>query len=203
MRPSPLPALLLTAVLAFPVTAQAQAGWLVRPDDGSPPSGVKVARLTAGWQFTSGPASILYRAADQGRGNFSVTAKLHLSPGAGAHQEAFGIFIGGKDLAGAGQAYTYFLIRGDGTWKVKRREGGAVTDVTPGWQSNPAIARAGGRTPVLNVVRVMAGTERVAFLVNGSEVWGAPRTAVPVEGTVGIRLNHNLSVRLESFATAP
>ena len=201
MHPSPLPALLAAAVLAGPLAGQSP--WTVRTDDNAPATAVKVARQTAGWQISSGPASILYRPTDNAKGNFGVTAKLHLLPGSGAHQEAFGLFIGGQDLAGAAQSYTYFLIRGDGTWKVKQRNGSATSEVTPGWQASAAIAKAGPRTPVLNVLRVVAGTDRVGFVVNGTEVWSGPRTTLQTDGIAGLRLNHNLSVRLEAFTIAP
>src|SRR5437899_3769350 len=39
-----------------------------------------------------------------------------------AHPEAFGIFIGGKNLADSGQTYTYFLVRPiDGMYSIRRR----------------------------------------------------------------------------------
>src|SRR6266851_4294789 len=39
------------------------------------------------------------------------------------HPEGYGLLFGGRDLAGAAQRYTYFLVRGDGTFLVKRRNG--------------------------------------------------------------------------------
>lgn len=41
------------------------------------------------------------------------------------------------------------------------------------------------------------------FLVNGTEVWSGARSALETSGVAGIRLNHNLSVQLESFAVQP
>ena len=201
MRPSPLPTLLLAAALALPVAAQAP--WMVRPDGSARPAEVRVEARAPGWRFTSGPASILSRAADSASGSYTVTARLQLFPGSGAHQEAFGVFIGGRDLGAAGQRYSYFLVRGDGRWKVKLRRGAAVSDVAGDWRPSPAIVAAKPGGPATNVLRVIVAADQVRFLVNGTEVWSGARSALETSGVAGIRLNHNLSVQLESFAVQP
>jgi hypothetical protein len=194
--------LFLAAALAtFP--ASAQAGWSVRPDGSGQATEVKVVAAQPGWKLTSGPASILYRATDRGAGNYRVTAKIALQPGTGAHQEAYGVFLGGTDLAKAGQSYTYFIIRGDGTWKVKRRRGPDTGSITRGWTANPAIVRDRPDGPAVNEIAVVMGARNVRFLVNGQELWSGVRSEVGGDGIAGIRLNHNLSIQLESFAVTP
>ncbi len=194
MRAAPLTALLLTA-LAGP--AAAQAPWTVRPDGAARAADVRVEARAPGWRLTSGPASIVYRAADTARGSYAVTARLQLLPGPGAHQEAFGLFIGGRELAAAGQRYTYFLVRGDGRWKVKLRRGAAASDVAGDWRQSPAIRTAPAGQAVTNDLTVTVTADRVRFLVNGTELWSGARGALEADGVAGLRINHNLVVQVE------
>jgi len=171
-------------------------GWMARPDEG--PANFKMETMPPGWHLTMGGAAIIYRGQDRARPPFSVSAKLHLFPGRGDHQEAFGLFIGGQALDGAGQKYTYFLIRGDGKFKIKRRNGARAEDVTP-WAGSAAIVQAGKDGPVVNVLGIEATADRVRFLVNGTEVWSGSAKEVDANGIVGLRMNHNLSVHVESL----
>jgi hypothetical protein len=175
------------------------AGWHARLDEGGQPAQVKMETMPPGWHITTAAATILYRDQDQARGQYELSAKMHLFPEGPGHREAFGLFIGGRDLQGAGQAYTYFLIRGDGTWKIKRRDGANATDVTSGWTVNPAIVKSTGEGPVANVLSIVVAPDRVSFRVNGQEVYGAPAAGLDVAGQTGVRINHNLSVHLETL----
>ena len=175
------------------------AGWQVRPDEGGTLAEVKIDAMAPGWHMTTAASGIMYRPADVASGSYDVSAKLHLFPEGPGHQEAYGLFIGGRDLAGAGQRYTYFLLRGDGTWKVKRRSGAATTDVTADWRAHPAIIKESPSGPVANVLLVSVAQGKVRFLVNGQEVWSAPSASVDAEGVAGLRLNHNLGMHVESL----
>jgi hypothetical protein len=175
------------------------AGWTVRPDEGGKATEVSLVAMPPGWHVTTATSGIMYRSQDQASGSYELTAKIHLFPGYGGHEEAFGVFTGGKDLSGSGERYTYFLIRGDGTFKIKRRKGSAVTDVTRDWTTHPAIARAKPDGPVANLLTVTAGKDKVVFRVNGEEVYSAPARDLDTDGIVGLRVNHNLSVHVESL----
>jgi len=133
-----------------------------------------------------------------GRGAYQVQSVMHLFPGQGSRTEAYGLFIGGRDLDAATQRYTYFLIRGDGKFKIKRRSGAATQDVTA-WQASPAIRRADPQHPVQNVLRIVVGGGRVRFLVNDRELYSAPASALDTEGIAGLRVNHNLSLHIETL----
>ncbi len=175
------------------------AGWQVRPDEGGTLPEVKIEVMPPGWHMTTAASGIMYRATDLASGSYDVSAKLHLFPEGPGHQEAYGIFVGGKDLGGAGQRYTYFLLRGDGTWKVKRRSGAATTDLRTGWTAHPAILKETPTGPVANLLLVSVAQGKARFLVNGQEVWSAPAASVDADGIAGLRLNHNLSVHVESL----
>jgi hypothetical protein len=173
------------------------AGWSARPDEGGKLTDVKFEGMAPGWHATMGGAAIIYRAADKASAPYTVTSKIHLFPGSGDHAEAFGLFIGGQALDGAAEQYTYFLIRGDGTWKIKQRNGAKADDVTKGWQPSPAIVQGKADGPVVNILSVAVEPAKVHFMVNGTEVWSG--TVANSAGIAGLRLNHNLSLHVETL----
>jgi hypothetical protein len=175
------------------------AGWSVRPDEGGKPAEVSLVEMAPGWHLVTAASGIMYRARDAARGTYEAAAKIHLFPGGGGHEEAFGLFIGGSDLEGPKQRYTYFLIRGDGKFKIKRRSGASATDVTRDWMSSPAILQVKAQGPVANVISLLVGKDKVSFRVNGQEIYSAPSASIDTDGIVGFRVNHNLSLHLESL----
>jgi hypothetical protein len=174
-------------------------GWAARVDEGTPAQ-VSLATMGAGWHATTATSTILYRDADKASGSYEISAKLHLFPEGAGHLEAFGIFLGGKDLQGAGEKYTYFLIRGDGTFKVKRRAGASATDITRDWTPNAAIVKGKKEGSVANLLSVAVARDKVSFRVNGTEVYSAPAASVDTDGIAGLRINHNLSIHVENLA---
>lgn len=174
-------------------------GWTVRVDEGGKLADVSLAAMAPGWHLITAESGIMYRAQDAGRGAYEVTAKIHLFPGGGGHEEAFGLFIGGSDLNGPAERYTYFLIRGDGKFKIKRRAGASATDVTKDWTASPAIVPMSAKGPVANVLSVQVAKDKVSFRVNGQEIYSAPAASIDTDGIAGFRVNHNLSLHLESL----
>ena len=94
-----------------------------------------------GWHVTSGPAAVYYREADKASGNYKVSATF--SAGKGQYPEGYGLVIGGSDLAGANQQYTYFLVRQDGKFLIKQRKGSSTSNVTSDWTDNAAVKQPG------------------------------------------------------------
>jgi hypothetical protein len=175
------------------------AGWSVRPDDGGKTTEVSLVTMAPGWHLTTASSGIMYRAQDVARGAYEVTSKIHLFPGAGGHEEAFGLFIGGSDLDRPTQRYTYFLIRGDGKFKIKRRAGASATDITKDGVPSSAIVQLKPDGPVANLLSLLVGKDRVSFRVNGQEVYSSPAASIDTDGIVGLRVNHNLSLHVESL----
>lgn len=202
-----IPTMLLAQKPAPPAPAQAAtplpAGWSARPDEGGKPRAVKMETMAPGWHVTMATSAILYRDADKATGNYEFAAKLHLFPERAGHREALGVFVGGQDLKGAGQRYTYFVIRGDGTWKIKRRNGATTSDVTPGWTASPAIVKGTPEGSVANLLTVTVKGGKASFGVNGTEVYSAAASTLDVDGTPGLRINHQLTVHVESVAIKP
>ena len=175
------------------------AGWSVQLDEGGKPADVALQAMAPGWHVTTAASGIMYRGQDVASGSYQVSAKLHLFPEGPGHREAFGIFLGGKDLSGPAQRYTYFLIRGDGTFKIKRRSGASASDLSGDWKLHPAIFKSDGKGPVANLLGIVVTKDRVSFQVNGQEVYSAAADAVDVEGIAGLRVNHNLSIHVENL----
>src|SRR5437660_8116221 len=127
MRVSRLAAGLL---LAFPLATAAQGadptnavagggslprGWHAHTDRDAPLANVKFVVMGAGYHATLGPAAIFWRDADSVTGQYHTVATFTQTK-APRHPEGYGVFFGGRDLTGAAQRYTYFLVRGDGTF---------------------------------------------------------------------------------------
>jgi hypothetical protein len=207
--------LLALSLVALPLGAQQHAdhdrpvqgtgnlptGWSARTDNGGPLTNLKYEVMAPGWHLTTGPSSILYREADRAEGAVHAVAKLHVFPSSG-HHEGFGLIMGGQNLTAENVAYTYFLIRGDGKYLIKRRNGTDVSTLV-NWTDSDAIVKAKQDGPVVNELSFEAGRDSVAFMVNGKTVHTVPASQVDTKGIVGLRANHNLSLHVESLAVHP
>lgn len=176
------------------------AGWSARADGSGALTNVKFVPMGNGYHVTLGPAVILYRDADKVNGPFhtlATFAQTRVPP----HPEGYGLFFGGQALDGAGQKYTYFLVRGDGTFLIKRRDGEKTTTVTQGWTANPAINKADASGKASNKLEIdgKASADKVRFLVNGKVVYEGDPKDFDTNGLVGFRVNHNLDVHVDGF----
>ena len=183
-------------------------GWSVRldqPDEAvtigsTEDSDIFFVAMTPGWHITTGPRAIFYHPASRADGSFKARAAIHLFP-PGGRNEGFGLFLGGSNLGGDDQEYLYFLIRRSGEFLVKRRSG-ETTEVVMPWTSHNAIHpyTESSEGTVHNVLEVEADTSRLRFLVNGSEVAAMQKGDLPVDGIVGLRVNHALNLHVDDFA---
>lgn len=174
------------------------AGWSVRLDSGgTKPEGVSVTPMGSGIHFKTGPAGIYYRTADTKSGSYEVHASFNqVEPS--AHPEAYGVFVGGADLAGAGQKYTYFLVRQDGKFMISRRNGAKVDPIVA-WTDNAAIKKTDASMKGTNLLAIVVAADKTRFLVNGTEVSSQPTANVGGTGIAGLRINHNLNVHVDGF----
>lgn len=211
---SSLSAAALLAALSLPLAAQEHAqdadhpapgggavpaGWSVRADDGDA-SGANIQTMGKGLHVTTGPALILYRANTDGKGPFHTLATFTQTKPS-KHAEGYGLFVGGTGLDGAAQQYLYFLVRQDGSYLIKRRDGEKTSDVSKGWVQSDAVKKPDAKGTATNLLEVDSKRDpsRVAFLVNGKEVYAADAKGMGLDGIVGIRQNHNLDVHIEGF----
>ncbi len=199
--------LAIASLVLLPLAAAAQEdklpppdGWLARADHGG--DGVEALQeMPPGWHVTTGPAGIFYDPETRADGDFRVESTVFLFDPEGRN-EGFGVFIGGTDLQGDGQAYTYLLIRSDGSVIVKRRDGDETSTLLE-WTKHEAVvtwaARGEGAATAKNVLFVEAGGEEVVFGVNEQEVFRTARTGQHVDGVVGLRVNHGLNLHFSSL----
>ena len=176
------------------------SGWKGRLDSGDKTlAGVKAMQMGGGMHFQTGPAGIYYKPADAMTGAYEAHATFtQLAPA--AHPEAYGLIIGGADLEGAGQKYTYFIVRQDGKFMIKRRAG-ATTPTVADWTDSAAIKKPGSDGKMTNTLAIQVAADKVHFLVNGTEVTSVDAAKVDAVGTPGLRVNHNLNVHVEGFST--
>ena len=196
---------ILLAAVAAPTVLSAQErpeGWEMRFDrSGTPDSAVSFVTMEPGWHVTTGPRVILYDPLMVASGTYQVRTTIHLfrSP----PREAFGLFIGGSDLQGADQSYTYFLIRGDGHFLIKQRQG-LETPTLQEWTKHEAIVpHEGGDDPVTNVLAVNVGATSIEFFINGVQVTSVGTEGVQTSGIVGLRVNHRLDIHVQEFDVTP
>jgi hypothetical protein len=177
------------------------AGWSARPDDEGSVKDIKFVVMEPGYHLTLGPATILYRPADQVEGPFRTQATFHQMKKL-EHPEGYGLIFGGQALTGKGQRYTYFLIRDDGTYLIKRRDGEKTAEITKGWTPHSAVKKSDAQGNATNLLEIDAKQDprKVEFKVNGQTVYTADAKRMYLKGVVGIRANHNLDIHIEGFA---
>jgi hypothetical protein len=174
------------------------AGWTGRVDEGASLAGVKMMLTGQSIHFMTGPAGVYFRSAEKPIGGAYEAHATFTQLGPAAHPEAYGLFIGGSNLNGANQKYTYFLVRQDGKFIIKRRAGNDTPTIAD-WTDHAAIKKADASGKMTNTVGVDVGKDKVRFLVNGTEVSSADASQVDTNGVAGLRINHNLNVMVDGF----
>src|SRR3989441_9895676 len=151
------------------------AGWRVRADKNGLTADVKFVRAGGGFHVTLGPAVVLWRDVDRATGSYTVAATFTQTKNP-RHPEGYGLIIGGSRLGDTRNRYTYYLVRGDGTFLIKRRVAGDSTvQVTNGWTPSDAVVKADSAGQATNQLGVVVAGGTVTFLANGKEghtEWG-------------------------------
>jgi hypothetical protein len=171
----------------------APAGYSVVTDDSTAKmTSIRYVPSSGNWDVTTGPAHIIYGAKDTASGAYTASATI-TQVEAPRHPEAYGVFVGGRDLDKPLRTYTYFVVRGSGEFLVKTRDGAKTNDVVS-WSANSAVPKAdsAGKATYRLVVRV--GADSVRFLVNDKQVAAVKAGTVSTSGVAGLRINHNLHV---------
>lgn len=183
-------------------------GWEVRLDnpdedvvigDDSESSDIYFVNMKPGWHITTGPRAIFWHPAGNAEGTYRTHTKIHLFDPQGRN-EAFGLFLGGQNLKEENQTYTYFLLRNNGEYLIKKRMGND-TEVVKDWTKTTAMKVYDETTEssVPNTLSVEVAEEEVRFFVNGEQVDTMPKDGLDTEGFVGLRVNHRLNLHIEDF----
>lgn len=178
------------------------AGWRARTERNAPLTNVKFAAMGGGYHATLGPATIFWRDADTVSGDYHLVATFAQTK-APQHPEAYGLILGGRNLADSSQAYTYFIIRSmpdKAEFSIRRRPGYAArpTPVVE-WTAHEAVHKADSSGKASNELSVLVAAGKVTFSVNGTAVHSASAADLDVAGIVGYRVNHNLDVHLSAL----
>lgn len=211
LTPKLLAAVAVAAVCAPAALAQADPdqavagggtlppGWHARTERNAPLTNVKFAAMGTGYHVTLGPATIFWRDADTISGNYHIVATFAQTK-APQHPEAYGLIMGGRNLADSTQSYTYFIIRtmpDRAEFSIRRRAGYAARPTAVvDWTANAAVKAADAEGKATNELSVAVAGGKVTFYVNGTEVHSANAADVDVNGIVAYRVNHNLDVHL-------
>ena len=172
-------------------------GYIGRTDDAS--KSIADAKYTTGpggaWEVQTGPAHILYSAKDTASGSYTLNTEIDQLE-APHHPEAYGIIFGGQDLAGPNQRYTYFIVRGNGMYAIKARDGASARTVVD-FTANPAVPTADAAGKASYALTVRVAPDSVHFLVNDKPVAAVATGTLAAGGVAGIRINHNLHVTVK------
>ena len=193
------------AVLTVPLLAGAQGGneapgWEHRLDFGGDVNDVLHFRsMGDGVHATTTGAgfAIFWQPESMADGNFSISATFTQMERSG-HANAYGMFLGGADLDGDGQRYTYFMLRQGGEFLIRQRMGEELPIVVA-WTAHDAVNDLDANGSSTNTLTVEADDDMVRFLVNGTEVSSQPRSAVDADGVTGLRVTHMLNVHVSDL----
>ena len=181
-------------------------GWSMRLDDKDATKAAKFETMGPGFHVTSGGAAIYWQPKDEQKDDFTVSATFGQrvkNIGHGDLGEAYGLFVGGRDLSDASkQTYLYFEVRQGGQFLIDHRAGAEVHKIID-WTPAASVHKFED-SPNSNALAIKVAADSVRFLVNGEQVQALPRTALKdLSGNVGIRVNHNLNVHVAGFAVKP
>jgi len=175
-------------------------GWWARLDNPKEPrTGLKFVTMGAGFHATTGPTVILFDPNEDWEGPYTTKATLTMTKLA-SHQVAYGLFVGGQDLDTDKQRYTYFEIRQDGKYLIRKRSGSTTTDVAGTWADHAAIQKPNASGSQTNELAIQVGRDTVVFMANGQTVATQPASAVDVVGMSGLRIGHGLDVQVDGFS---
>jgi hypothetical protein len=175
-------------------------GWFGRLDDAKESrTGLKFVTMGTGLHATTGPNMILFDADEDWEGPYTTKATFTMTKPA-SHQVAYGLFVGGQDLDNDKQRYTYFVIRQDGKFLIKKRTGATTANVAGDWADHAAIQKPNAQGSQTNELAIQVGRDTVTFLANGQTVATQPAKAVDVVGISGLRVGHGLDLQIEGFS---
>lgn len=198
---------ILTAVSCLSLCAQAPKGWKMRVDrsaeatDPDAPGPVRFVTEGKGFHATNPQAAVYWNPANTASGEYTLKGTFtQLKPS--SHTNYYGLVFGGSGLEGAQQKYLYFVVAQDGTWLLKRREGNSTQDVQ-GYTPSPAVKKLDASGRSVNDLEVRVGAAKTDFVVNGTVVHSAPKSAgLKTDGVWGARVNHALEVQIDGLSVS-
>jgi hypothetical protein len=197
-------AVLVAALAATTLLAQAPPGWRLRVDgstnaaDPDRPGQVQFMAMGGGFHAVTPQAAVFWNPANTATGAYTLKGRFtQLKPS--SHNNYFGLVFGGNALDAAAQRYIYFLVGENGTFILKQRNGDEVTDIVRRTQ-NAAIRRLDNTGRSVNELEVRVAADKVDYVVNGTVVHSTPKAGLMTDGVYGFRVNHDLEVQVDNLA---
>ena len=173
-------------------------GWSARPDRGTADQ-INFTAEGGVFHFTMGPAATFYRSDWTKSGDYQFSARLTQMK-APSHPISYGLMIGGSDLGGPNQTYSYFLVRNQGEYFIANREGNQRPQTVVGWTANPKIVKEGADGRQTNTLAIQVQGDNVIFKINGTEVTRLPKSKLHTDGLYAFRIGHNLDVEVDQVS---
>ena len=159
--------------------------------------------------ISTGPAGIYWNPADKATGDYTVSATFtepqHMS--ASGHAHPYGLFIGGNNLETDNATLLYCAAYGTGNYIVR---GFGPAPFAPGAGRKPvpsdAVKKAEKGQPVTQEISMSLKGSQVTCTINGTtvatltkdELVGAGKLE-NIQGIAGIRVTHNIDVKVTNF----
>jgi hypothetical protein len=188
------------AALSAQSNLTSTAGWKQRVDasteasDPDPAGEVKFTAVAGGFHTANPKAAVFYHPANTMAGTYTLKGTFTQNARS-SHTNYLGFVFGGKDLAGATESYTYFLIAPqNGTFMVKQRTGAGSSDtkdVVMRMKSD-AIVQLDASGKAANTIEVRVLADKIDYVVNGTVVTSSPKAGINTDGIWGMRVNHAL-----------
>ena len=188
------------AIASATLSAQSTAGWKQRIDastdasDPDPAGEVKFAAIPGGFQTSNPKAAVFFNPANTVSGTYTLKGTFAQNARS-SHVNFIGFVFGGKDLGGATESYTYFLVAPqDGTFLVKQRTGAGNADTknVVAKTASDAIVKLDANGKASNALEVRVLADKIDYVVNGKVVTSTPKAGVNTDGIWGMRVNHAL-----------
>jgi hypothetical protein len=174
------------------------AGWHARLDNDTvkvTPGLVK--EETDALIFSTGPAAGVYWKDDMKAEKDFVLSAVFSQLKTSARADAYGLFIGGKDLDKDTQRYVSFVVRQDGKFSIRGRNSGATRAIKD-WTAAPSMVEPKG-VKTSNTLQIRAAGTEVRFFVNDRQVHRMPRPQAG-DGIAGLRVEQGLDVQVSQLA---
>jgi|1185.fasta_scaffold74783_1 hypothetical protein len=159
--------------------------------------------------IASGPATTYWNPANTNTGDYTVSATFtepeYMS--AMSHPHPYGVFIGGNKLDTETPTLLYCAAYGNGNYIIRA----FPTTFAPGGNrrqtANEAVHKAAAKgQPVTQDIKMSVKGSRVSCTINGTEVGSWDKADLTgdgkiesVEGIAGIRVAHNVDVKVSNF----
>src|SRR5437667_410885 len=199
---------ILALVALAPLVAQTPKGWKMRVDrstaasDPDAPGDIKFVTSGSGFHATNPQAAVYWNPANTASGTYTLKGTFTLMKPS-SHANYYGLVFGGSGLEGPQQNYLYFVVAQNGTWLIKRRDGGATSNVAPKTPSD-AVKKPDASGQSTNALEVRVGADKIDFAVNGVVVHTEPKSGATAktDGNYGIRVNHLLEVQVDGLTAS-